>query len=43
VFDPLIFPDDFAIGRLAFIAGLWGIWHIIAGFSIAAYWNFRKH
>ena len=43
LFNPLIFPDDFAIGGLAFIAGLWGIWHIIAGFSIAAYWNFRKH
>ena len=43
LFNPLIFPEDFAIGGLAFIAGLWGIWHIIAGFSIAAYWNFRKY
>tara|TARA_E500000178_G_C17011075_1_gene750579 strand:+ start:967 stop:1914 length:948 start_codon:yes stop_codon:yes gene_type:complete len=42
LFNPLIFPADFAIGGLAFIAGLWGIWHIISGFSIAVYWNIRR-
>ena len=36
--NPAIFPPDLQIGGMAFIAGWWGIWHIIAGLSIASIW-----
>lgn len=37
--NPAIFPQDLEIGGMAFIAGWWGIWHIIAGLSIASIWS----
>jgi BASS family bile acid:Na+ symporter len=39
LFNPLIFPEELAIGGMAFIAAWWGVWHIIAGLSIAGYWS----
>jgi BASS family bile acid:Na+ symporter len=41
LFNPRIFPADLANGGMAFIAAWWGIWHIIAGLTIAAYWARR--
>lgn len=39
LFDPKIFPSDIAIGGMAFIAAWWGVWHIIAGLTIAGVWS----
>ena len=39
LFNPLIFPEDMAVGGMAFIAAWWGVWHIIAGLSLAGYWS----
>ncbi len=36
-----IFPPGLPIGGMLFIAGWWGIWHMISGLGIAAFWNFR--
>lgn len=41
IFNPAIFPTELKIGGMAFIIGWWGIWHIVAGLSIATYWS--KH
>lgn len=39
LFNPRIFPADLAVGGMAFVAGWWGIWHIISGLSIAGIWS----
>jgi BASS family bile acid:Na+ symporter len=39
IFNPKIFPLDLNVGGMMFIAAWWGIWHIIAGLSIAALWR----
>jgi len=39
LFDPQIFPEDLAVGGMAFIAAWWGVWHIVSGLSIAGYWS----
>ncbi|TNE59303.1 MAG: bile acid:sodium symporter family protein [Bacteroidetes bacterium] len=39
LFNPRIFPEDLAVGGMAFIAAWWGVWHIIAGMSIAGVWS----
>ncbi len=39
LFNPSIFPEELAIGGMAFIAAWWGVWHIIAGLGIAGYWS----
>lgn len=39
IFNPKIFPPELELGGMAFIAAWWGIWHIISGLSIAAYWS----
>ncbi|HAF27851.1 MAG TPA: symporter [Bacteroidales bacterium] len=36
IFNPKLFNG---LGGMAFIAALWGIWHIISGLGIAAYWS----
>jgi BASS family bile acid:Na+ symporter len=36
IFNPKLFNG---IGGMAFIAALWGIWHILSGLGIAAYWS----
>lgn len=41
LFNPRIFSPELAIGGMAFIAAWWGIWHILAGLSIAAFWSRR--
>ncbi len=39
LFNPKVFPPDMAVGGMAFIAAWWGIWHIISGLSLAAWWG----
>lgn len=39
LFNPMIFPADMPIGGMVFITAWWGVWHIIAGLSIAGYWS----
>jgi BASS family bile acid:Na+ symporter len=39
LFNPDIFPQDLAIGGMAFIAAWWGVWHIISGLTIAGIWS----
>lgn len=41
IFNPRIFPQELELGGMAFIAAWWGIWHIVAGLTLATYW--RKH
>lgn len=38
IFNPNLFDG---IGGMAFIAALWGIWHIVAGLSISTLWSFK--
>lgn len=38
LFNEAIFPTNLMIGGMAFIAGWWGIWHILSGLGIANYW-----
>ncbi len=38
IFNPKIFPPDLNMGGMMFIAGWWGIWHIISGLTLAKYW-----
>lgn len=38
IFNPNLFDG---LGGMAFIAALWGIWHIIAGLSISTFWAYR--
>ncbi len=42
IFNPAIFPPDMAVGGMAFVAAWWGVWHIIAGLSLAAFWNGKR-
>ncbi len=37
--NPNIFPESLAIGGMLFIAAWWGIWHIIAGLTVAGFWS----
>lgn len=39
LFNPAVFPQDMAIGGMAFIAAWWGVWHIISGLTIASFWG----
>lgn len=41
IFNPRIFPIELELGGMAFIAAWWGIWHIVAGLSLAYYWRNR--
>lgn len=38
LFNEAIFPTELKIGGMAFIAGWWGIWHILSGLGIANIW-----
>ncbi len=40
IFNNKIFPDGY--GGAAFIAALWGIWHIVSGLTISTLWSFKK-
>jgi BASS family bile acid:Na+ symporter len=35
----LIFSFFDSLGGMALISAWWGIWHIIAGFAVTAYWT----
>ncbi len=37
----LIFGFFEGLGGMAIVAGWWGIWHIIAGLSVATFWSRR--
>jgi len=39
IFNPNIFSPDLELGGMAIIAAWWGIWHIIAGLTIAGIWS----
>ena len=39
IFNPKIFPTELELGGMAIIAAWWGIWHIVAGMSLAAIWS----
>ncbi len=39
LFNPKIFPPELMLGGMLFITAWWGIWHIVSGLSIAAYWG----
>ena len=39
LFNPLVFPETMAIGGMTFIAAWWGVWHLIAGLTIAGIWS----
>lgn len=38
----LIFTFFNGLGGMAILAAFWGIWHIISGLALAAYWSKRK-
>lgn len=38
IFNPNLFNG---LGGMAFIAALWGIWHIVAGLSISTFWAYH--
>jgi BASS family bile acid:Na+ symporter len=38
IFNPALFNG---LGGMAFVAAWWGIWHIIAGLTIAVFWAKR--
>jgi len=38
LFNEAIFPTELKIGGMAFIAGWWGIWHILSGLALSNYW-----
>jgi len=35
----LIFTFFDGLGGMAMVAGLWGVWHIVSGMALAAYWS----
>ncbi len=39
IFNPAIFPQHLALGGMAVVTAWWGIWHILAGLSIASVWR----
>lgn len=39
LFNPRVFPLELNMGGMAFIAAWWGIWHIVAGLSVAGFWS----
>ena len=39
LFNPSIFPVEMAVGGMSFIAAWWGIWHILAGLTLASIWS----
>ena len=39
--NPAIFPPDLPIGGMAAITAWWGIWHIVSGLAVAAWWRGR--
>jgi len=42
IFNPSIFPEHLPTGGMAIVAAWWGIWHIVAGLSLAFFWRYRS-
>lgn len=42
IFNPAIFPPEIKTGGMAYMAGWWGIWHIISGMTLSAAWNLGR-
>ncbi len=42
IFNPAIFPEDLKTGGMAFMAAWWGVWHIISGLGLSAFWNLNR-
>ncbi|OIP82403.1 MAG: symporter [Porphyromonadaceae bacterium CG2_30_38_12] len=42
LFNPKIFPPNLALGGMLFITAWWGVWHIVSGLSLAAYWHRKQ-
>lgn len=40
IFNNNIFPEGY--GGIAFIAAMWGIWHIASGLILSSFWSYRK-
>lgn len=43
LFNPKIFPQDLALGGMMIVVAWWGIWHILAGLSIASIWRRKEN
>ncbi|MDD2635360.1 MAG: bile acid:sodium symporter family protein [Bacteroidales bacterium] len=43
LFNPKIFPPELALGGMMIVVAWWGIWHIMAGLSIASIWRRIKN
>jgi bile acid:Na+ symporter, BASS family len=43
IFNPAIFPQGLALGGMAIVTAWWGIWHILAGLSIATIWRNKPY
>jgi len=41
IFNPAIFPQHLPLGGMAVVVAWWGIWHILAGMSLATFWRMR--
>jgi BASS family bile acid:Na+ symporter len=39
IFNPKVFDPLLDLGGMAFIAGWWAIWHILAGLALAGFWS----
>lgn len=42
MFNPKIFPPEMELGGMTIIAAWWGIWHIISGLILVAFWSRKK-
>lgn len=42
LFNPKIFPPELQLGGMLFITAWWGIWHIVSGLSVAAWWSRKE-
>lgn len=42
IFNPKIFPPELELGGMAVIAAWWGVWHIVSGLSLAAFWSRKQ-
>lgn len=42
LFNPKIFPPELPLGGMMIVVAWWGIWHILAGLSIASFWRYKS-
>jgi len=43
IFNPAIFPQHLDLGGMAIVTAWWGIWHILAGLTIATLWRRKSY